>query len=110
MINRGLGEMMGIPFENVLTLGFDPSIGKYIGTWIGSMSDYLWKYQGGVDDAGNVLSLETEGMCPKEPGKMKQVREVYTFPDADTRLFTSSTLGEDGNWSTSITLKSRRRA
>ncbi len=31
-------EMFGAPFQGRATLGFDPEAGKYVGTWIDTMS------------------------------------------------------------------------
>src|SRR5690606_19891634 len=45
IVAQGSSEMMGEPFESVLTLGYDPRRQKYVGTWIDSMSGFLWIYE-----------------------------------------------------------------
>ena len=44
-----------------MTLGFDPQKGGYVGTWIGSMTSFLWIYRGTLDRAEKILTLDTEG-------------------------------------------------
>jgi hypothetical protein len=109
ILSEGKSEAMGMKFDHVLTLGYDPEKKKYIGTWFDSMSSYLWKYEGTVDPTGKILTLETEGPCPKEPGKISKFKEVTEFKSDDRRVFTSSMLGDDGKWTTFVTVDSRRK-
>ena len=44
-----------------MTLGFDPQKGGYVGTWIGSMTSFLWIYRGTLDRVEKILTLDTEG-------------------------------------------------
>lgn len=109
LVAQGAGDSPEMPFANVLTLGFDPKKGKYIGTWVDSMMSHMWRYEGGVNDAGTTLTLETEGECPGTPGKVSKFREVTEFFGDDHRVFTSSIQGEDGAWSTVVTVDFRRK-
>src|SRR5262245_2273395 len=43
------GEFMGMSFNGLLTLGYDPEKEKYVGTWVDNMTNYLWKYEGSLD-------------------------------------------------------------
>ena len=106
---EGKAEMMGMPFLSRLTLGYDPTKKKYIGTWIDSMSSYLWKYEGTVDATGQILTLETEGPNPMKPETVSKFKEVTEFKSKDHRVFTSSILGDDGKWTTMVTANSRRK-
>jgi hypothetical protein len=107
IVSDGKGEMMGKPFNSVLTLGFDPQAKKYVGTWVDSVSSTLWKYEGTVDSAGKILTLETEGPCPMKPGITK-FREVTEWKTKDERVFTSSIQGDDGKWTPIVRVTSRR--
>jgi hypothetical protein len=93
--------------QAVLTLGFDPRKGGYVGTWIGSMMDHLWSYAGGLDPAGEVLTLAAEGPSFTGPG-LRQYRDIISFKGPDLRLLTSRVLGEDGQWSEFMTTTYRR--
>jgi hypothetical protein len=73
------------------------------------MSGHLWTYEGEVDTTGEILTLDTEGPFPMAPGKRFKFREITRFVNAGHRVFTSSLLGEDGNWSTMLTVNSRRK-
>lgn len=63
IVGDGKGRMPdGSPADWQLTLGYDPGRQRYVGTWIGSMMNYLWIYRDGFLDAdGRVLTLEAEG-------------------------------------------------
>jgi hypothetical protein len=49
------------PYEQILTIGYDPAKKKYIGTVIDSMTSHLWQFEGTFDVTGNILTWETEG-------------------------------------------------
>ncbi|HEX8295971.1 MAG TPA: DUF1579 domain-containing protein [Chthoniobacteraceae bacterium] len=109
LVARGSSEMGKMPFESVLTLGYDPKRGKYVGTWIDSMTSHLWQYEGTVNAAGNILTLDTEAEFPGAPGKLSRFKEVTEFKSDDHRIFTSSIEGENGEWRTTVTVNYRRK-
>jgi hypothetical protein len=96
------------PIQGMLTVGYDPTKKKYVGTWIDSKTNYLWIYEGTVDSTGNALTLETEGPNSMVPGKMSKAKDVHTFTDNDHRTLTSSMLGDDGKWHIFQTVNYRR--
>ena len=51
----------GKPSTMIVTLGFDPEKKRFMGTFIGSMMTHLWIYDGELDTAGKVLTLNAEG-------------------------------------------------
>jgi hypothetical protein len=109
VIGEGKRDMGGMTYSHLLTLGYDPEKKKYIGTWIDSMLNYMWKYEGTVDAAGKVLTLETEGPSMMKPGQMAKYKDVTEFKSKDQRAFTSSMLGDDGKWVTIVKVDSRRK-
>lgn len=109
IVSEGKSEMMGQPFLFNLTLGYDADAKAYTGTWVDSMNGYLWKYSGSVDASGTKLTLESEGPCPMEPGKLSKFKEVTEFKSDTERTFTSSIQGADGKWTTMATGVSRKK-
>ena len=106
---EGICPVTDAPFAGVLTLGFDAERGKFVGTWVDSMSSYFWEYEGTLDPARNALTLETEGPCPMAPDKQSKFREVIEFKSKDHKVFTTSVQGENGEWVTMMTCNSRRK-
>ena len=45
----------------MMSLGFDPQKGRFVGTFIGSMMTHLWIYDGALDASGQALILDAEG-------------------------------------------------
>src|SRR5262245_3665942 len=54
----------------MITLGYDTQKQRFVGTWVGSMMTHLWVYEGGLDAAGKVLTLNAEGPSMSGNGKM----------------------------------------
>jgi hypothetical protein len=99
ILAEGQGEMPGGgPATTVLTFGYDPQKRRYVGTWIGSMMTHLWVYDGALDAAGSVLTLNAEGRHMTVEGKTAQYKDVMEFKSADHRVLTSHMLGDDGAW------------
>jgi hypothetical protein len=101
------GDCLGVPVTGLLTIGYDAQKKKYVGSWVCSMCDWLWKYEGTVD--GKVLTLECEGPSPDDPKKLVKMRDVIEVKDKDTKVVTSSMLGADGKWVTFMTMTSKRK-
>ena len=98
------------PYANLSTTGFDPTKGKYISTWIDTMTSYLWKSEGTLNEAGTILTMEAEGICPLNPGRLTRTRDVTELKGADLKVMTSSMLGEDGNWNVGMVVTARRKS
>lgn len=85
------------PWSSVMTLGFDPAQNQYVGTFIGSMMANIWPYHGKLDSTGRRLALASQG--PKFDGSgIGQYRDTIEIVDADTWLFSSELLTDDGQW------------
>src|SRR5690606_38908027 len=50
----------GSTATTLMTLGYDPQKGGYVGTFIGSMMTYLWVYDGSLDAEERVLTLNAD--------------------------------------------------
>lgn len=108
LISEGKGEAMGTPFSSILTLGYDTDKKKFVGTWVDSMMGKMWNYEGTLSDDQKTLTLNTEGPCPMQGGKVCKFKEVIVLQDKDHKTFTSSVQGEDGTWTTIMNAKSTR--
>jgi hypothetical protein len=109
VVSEGKGEVMGSAFTGILSIGYDPEKKKFIGTWIDSMTSTLWNYTGTLDEATNTLTLETEGPCPMQGGKICKFKEVIVVKDKDHKTFTSNVQGDDGKWTEMMTATSTRK-
>lgn len=114
VMGEGRGEMPGGgQMTAILTVGYDPAKKKYVGSWIGSMMMNMWVYEGDVDAAGKVLTLNTEGPTMtadcKPDGRMSKYRDVTEFKSNDHRVLTSWMQGEDGKWVSIMTATYRRK-
>jgi hypothetical protein len=91
MPEGGVGTM-------IMTLGYDPAKGRFVGTFIGSMMTHLWIYDGQLDAAGKVLTLNAEGPSFAGDGKMAKYHDIIEIKSANERTLSSQLLGEDGKW------------
>ncbi|MBR0556398.1 DUF1579 domain-containing protein [Ciceribacter sp. L1K23] len=92
----------------IMTLGYDPSAGQYVGSWIGSMMDKFWIYRGWVEADGQTLTLEAEGPDFDDASKTCVYRDVISFLDDDRRTFSGSVRKEDGRFQTFMTSEMKR--
>ena len=80
ILAEGQGEMLGCGVATtLLTLGYDPQKQRYVGTWIGSMMTHLWVYDGAMDAAGRLLTLDAERLAQllrTTPGRAASVLEA----------------------------------
>ncbi|MBB3314548.1 hypothetical protein FHT77_000390 [Rhizobium sp. BK181] len=98
-VAEGAGQMPGGgAATTVLTLGYSAEKGKYVGTWIGTMMDHIWVYEGEVSDDGKILNLYTTGPDFTDANKLADYREQIIFHDRDHRTFNSAARQPDGSW------------
>ncbi len=111
ILAEGQGEMPGggVATMTIMTLGYDLQKGRYVGTFIGSMMTNLWLYDGALDAAERVLTLDTEGPNMAAEGKMAKYKDVIEFKSDDHRVLTSYMLGDDGKWNGFMTANYRRK-
>jgi hypothetical protein len=109
-MGEGSGEMPdGNKMTSMMTLGYDPQKQRFVGTFIASMMTHMWVYEGTLDAAGKVLTLDTEGPGMSGDGKMMKYKDIITFVDNDHRILTSRVQGDDGQWTEFMTAHYRRK-
>jgi hypothetical protein len=110
VLAEGTGQMPGGGTANsLMTLGYDPQAKRFVGTWVGSMMPHLWVYDGSLDAAEKVLTLNAEGPDFSTPGRTAKYQDVIEFVSDDHRTLTSRTLGEDGKWTEFMKAHYRRK-
>lgn len=100
-------EVNGVPHENVLALGFDPTSGRWVGTFVASAMPQLWTYDGTRE--GDALVLECDGpRFDDQPGTARY-RDVYALEGDARRILTSSVRDDaTSEWHTFMTMTFRR--
>jgi hypothetical protein len=94
--------------NTMATLGYDAQKKRFVGTFLGSMMTHLWIYDGALDAAGKVLTLDTEGPGMSEDGKLARYRDVIEVVSADHRTMSSEIQGDDGTWTRFMSMTYRR--
>ena len=61
------------------------------------MMTHLWRYDGSLDAAGRILTLDTEGPSWTGDGTAKY-KDIIEIVSDDHRTLTSRMLGDDGQW------------
>ena len=95
---------------SIMTLGYDPTRHRFVGTFVGSTKTYLWLYEGRRDAAETVLTLDTVGPSYTEEWGMARYRDTIEIRGDDHRVQTSSYLRYDGTWHLFMTTHYRRTA
>jgi hypothetical protein len=75
----------GVKYHGHGATGYDPAKGKYVATWVDSMSTTLLVMEGNFDATGKVLTMT--GTAPGMDGKPVLHRFVTNFQSADTTVF-----------------------
>lgn len=109
MLGEGKGEMPdGTVGETLITLGFDPVKGRFVGSFVGSMMTHQWLYDGVLDESGTVLTLDSEGPGMADDGVIMPYRDVITMVSPDHRILASYTPDGSGGWREFMTAHYRR--
>ncbi len=110
LVGEGRGEMPdGGTMTSIITLGYDPQRKRFTGTFIASMMSHLWIYDGALDGAGKVLTLDAEGPSFAGNCAMAKYQDIFTVVGKDHHTLSSQVQGEDGQWTRFMTAHYRRR-
>jgi hypothetical protein len=89
------GMTMGMPFEGRSTLAYDNATKELISTWIDNFGTGMMVMRGTFDDSNKTITFTGNAVDPMT-GKEKQVREIYTIIDDNTRKMEMFENGPDG--------------
>ena len=102
------GQMMGMSFEGISTLGFDNHKKKYVSTWIDNMGTGITVAEGSWDATTRTINFTGRMMDPALAEEM-EVRETYTIIDKDHHLMQMYGKGEDGKECKTMQIHYRRK-
>ena len=89
-------------------VGYDPQAKRFVGSFVASCMTNLWIYNGSLDDAGKVLTLDAEG--PNFTGDgLAKYQDIIEFVSDDHRTLSSQVLGDDGQWQPFMKAHYRRK-
>jgi hypothetical protein len=104
------GEMPGGgPATSVMTLGYDTQKKRFVGSWIGSMMTYMWVYDGELDAAERMLTLNSEGPSMAGDGTLSTYQDVIELKSNDHRTLTARVRKSHGTWEQFMTMEYRRK-
>ena len=107
---EGEGQMPdGQSATTQITLGFDPSKGRFVGTFLGTMMAHLWIYDGELSADQRTLTLNSEGPSMTEENKRQNYRDVIELKNDNLRSLTAFVQGDDGQWTQFMTLDYHRK-
>ena len=108
-----LGEMEndspdGQAMRSVFTLGFDTAKQRFVGTFVASCMTHLWPYDGQLDAARKVMTLDSEGPSFADDGTMAKYQDIIEIFDKDRYLLLSQFQSPDGTWTQFMSAKYTR--
>lgn len=86
--------------QTLMTLGFDPAVDRFVGSWAGTMMTSMFHYTGQIDHAGNVLTLMTEGpsLDPEAvPGMTVPYHDIIERVGDSHRILRTHVIHDDGS-------------
>lgn len=82
---KNTGNMMGMPFEGMSTVGYDNASKQFISTWIDNMGTGMMIMKGPWDESTKTMTLSGTMTDICRPGKECSFKEVFTVVDNNTQ-------------------------
>jgi len=101
------GEMMGMPFEGISTMGYDKGRKVFVNTWIDNMGTGVMYSEGKYDPAKKMIELKGTHTDPST-GKSVPFRETMRWIDSNTQEMEMFMQGPDGKEFKSMVIKFKR--
>jgi hypothetical protein len=89
LISDFKGELYGRPFEGHGVNGYDADKGKYVATWVDSLSARIDQMEGTYDEKTKTLALYADRKDAAS-GRPIKIRLATQLKDDDTRIFIES--------------------
>jgi len=86
LVSEFKGDFGGQPFEGRGQAGYDTNKGKYVVSWIDTMSTEIMLLEGDFDEKTNTLTMTGKGKDPA--GKPYEAKEVSEHKADGSRVFT----------------------
>lgn len=83
---------------SIFTLGFDIAKQRFVGTFVSSCMTHLWPYNGQLDAAHQVLTLDSEGPSFAGDGTMAKYQDIVEIMNKDHYVLKSRFQNPDGSW------------
>lgn len=99
----------GTPVNSLITLGYDPQKQRFVGSFVASCMTHLWIYDGSLDAAAKVLTLDTEGPSFSGDGSLVPYQDIIEIESDDHWTLKSRMPGEGGAWFEFMTAHYRRK-
>ncbi len=98
-------DFEGKPGTALITLGYNIGKQRHEGTFVASMMDFQWVYDGHRE--GDRLNLDTQGPAMDDPKKQVPYRDVVEI-ESDDRWYLRGLMQKDGAWQEFMTTTYRR--
>ncbi|MEL7472721.1 MAG: DUF1579 domain-containing protein [Planctomycetota bacterium] len=97
VVGEGETVIEGARVTSVITLGYDPAMGRYVGSWIGSPMTTFVSYEG-VRAASGALPLDCTAPDLEDPTKRSAYQDIIEIRGPDERAMISQIQNADGTW------------
>lgn len=99
----------GSQHTSQITLGFDVTKKKFVGSWVGTMMAMQWIYEGELDAAEKVLTLSSQGPSMSGDGSVATYHDIIELTGPDTRTLTARAENADRSWTHLMTMRYVRK-
>jgi hypothetical protein len=110
LLSHFQGEFMSGEFHGRAQIGYDPLKKKYVGTWVDSISPFLFTMEGDYDVAAHTLTMMMNGTSAMT-GQPETAKNVTRYIDDDNKVFEMHmpVEGQEGQWWKMMEIKYTRR-
>lgn len=102
------GAAGGVGHRSILTLGYEPQKGRFAGTFISEGVALMWVYDGSLDAAKKILTLDCDGPSMSGDGSTAKYQDVLELVSDDERIFRSRTQDASSQWTEFMKMTYRR--